>query len=400
MSGAEHRAFEAVGKSPRLSDLADITRALAEAAATTRRVEWTDAEKVRRLADEMALTHEHAATPFGNALAVLERGPEDDAERALAAALLAHALALAPPASPEDTDRTAGDLLWLAAHTPFDATSLVDAALGDRAEAMWAAIADRIRRVDARKGASIGRGEALLGAVALALSPAEAAKKLASALASELKDPALLHAVRSGNGGDAPSSNAGAGRPQKRTIVGEVGPKPRSVVATALLAITGALLVMNVGRLLGRLALGYRTEATLDVTTAGVEVESRTEILGRTLRKRRTTIGRDALIRATREVRFPGAPIYAGLLSLAVGSYFGVSLLLDGVRAASPSLLLAGLLVVALGIALDFVILSLVPGTRGLCRVVFEPRKGPPVCVANVDAKDADEALDVLRAAA
>ncbi|NVL83962.1 hypothetical protein, partial [Escherichia coli] len=70
-------------------------------------------------------------------------------------------------------------------------------------------------------------------------------------------------------------------------------------------------------------------------------------------------------------VRYPRAAFYAGLLALAIGSYVGVRAFVDGVRAASPSLLLTGLVVIALGIGADFVLGSLVPGSRGRVRIAF-----------------------------
>src|ERR1700756_2453790 len=148
MPDPELRAFDALAAHGRLADLAAITRAIATTAAEGRLSPWTNGTKVRALAEEAKLTQEDSATDFGNALAVLERGPEDDAERALARALWAHAIAEAPPKGREEEDRVATDILWLATHTPFDATSLLDRALGDHATELWDAIADRIRRID------------------------------------------------------------------------------------------------------------------------------------------------------------------------------------------------------------------------------------------------------------
>src|SRR4051794_30462930 len=118
---AELRAFEALVGHARLSDLAAMTRTVANAAAAARKAGWAAPDKVKAQAEELKVTTEDAATPFGNALTVLERGPEDDAERALTAALWAHALAEAPPKGRDDEDRAASDILWLATHTPFDA---------------------------------------------------------------------------------------------------------------------------------------------------------------------------------------------------------------------------------------------------------------------------------------
>ena len=63
------------------------------------------------------------------------------------------------------------------------------------------------------------------------------------------------------------------------------------------------------------------------------------------------------------------------------------------VRAASPSLLLVGLVVVALGVAADFVLGSLLPGTRGRCRIAFVPKSGGALWLGDVDARRADEVL-------
>ena len=124
MSETELRAFDALATHGRLSDLVALTRAVATSAAEGRTSAWMDAAKVRALAEEAKLTQDDAKTPFGNALAVLERGPEDDAERALARAMWAHAIAEAPGKGREEEDRVATDVLWLATHTPFDATSI------------------------------------------------------------------------------------------------------------------------------------------------------------------------------------------------------------------------------------------------------------------------------------
>ncbi len=150
---ADARAYDALSKHPRLGVLATVTRSLMKTAAETRSAE-APAGRVGDLASDLGVTHDEAATPFGNALDVLSRGPEDDAERALACALAAHAIANEPPKDRDEEDRLSGELLWLAIHTPLDATGLLDKALGEAATSLWDAVADRIppRRSDAREG--------------------------------------------------------------------------------------------------------------------------------------------------------------------------------------------------------------------------------------------------------
>jgi hypothetical protein len=81
---------------------------------------------------------------------------------------------------------------------------------------------------------------------------------------------------------------------------------------------------------------------------------------------------------------------------LAIGSYLGVGLIVDGVRAASPSMLGTGLVIAMLGLGLDFAFSSLVPGLGGRTRVVMVPRRGSILCVSLVDPASADQVLNKL----
>jgi hypothetical protein len=385
---ADARAYDALSEHPRAADLGAITRSLMTTAAQVRRVE-SRPQHVAKLAEEMRLPHEEAATPFGNALDVLQRGPEDDAERALACALAAHVVALYPPKDGDEERRLANDLLWLAAHTHFDATTLIDRALGDAAAGLWNAIADRVRSIDRGPVAALGKGEALVGSVALGSSHAQAATKQAAALALEARDRKLVRVL---------GLREPTGEPMD-PIVGEMVPAPRGPVATALLGVSGILLALHLGRLLARVALAYRKPARitlLDGGEGGVRVNWRVELLKRTLQDRDVVIPRAALLRATREVRYPKLALYAGLLSLAAGSYIGVSAFVDGVRVASPSLIVSGIVIIALGLALDFALSSLAPAARGRCRLLFVPRDGGRLCVGGVDVRRADALLTRL----
>ena len=385
-SDADVRAFDALGGNARLGDLVAIARTVVFAAVQARRREWADGARVAAMAGDLKLTHEDAMTPFGDALAVLERGPEDDAERALACALWAHAVAELAPKGREEEDRVATELLWLAANTPFDATGLLDRALGDGSADVWDAIADRVRRIDQGKLPALGRGEALVGGTALALSSSAAAARHVASLAAEAFDPKLARVLK--GGGSANGAEA--------TIVGEMTAPPRGWLATGALGLTGILFVMHAGRLLGRLALAYKCPAEVVMSDKTIRIRSHTELLGRTLRARDVVIQRQGLVRAMREERYPRAAFYAGLLALAIGSYFGVATLVDGVRSASPSLLVAGIFIVAVGIALDFALGSVAPGVRGKCRVLFVPRDGQTLCVGGVDVTRADAAIKRL----
>jgi hypothetical protein len=343
------RAYDALSQHARIADLGALAHALMTSAAEGRR-SGRPSRRVVDLATERAVTRDDAATPFGNALDVLDRGPSSADERALARALAAHALAAHRPKDAAEELLAANDLLWLAVHTPFDALGLMDKALGDDAPRLWTAIQG-----------------VLQGGLAGAVGP----------LPSPLGVPGV---------GASPEP-----------LRGQMAPTPRGPVATTLLAFTGVLLVTHAARLFGRVALAYKTPAEVVLSDdGGVRVRWRVELLGRTLRDRDVLVPRAALARAAREVRFSGVALYAGLLALVLGSYVGVSAFVDGVRSASPALLATGLLIVLLGLSLDFVFSSVVPGARGRCRVLFVPRTGRNLCVGDVDRARADSMLGRL----
>src|SRR5262249_33180482 len=150
-------------------------------------------------------------------------------------------------------------------------------------------------------------------------------------------------------------------------------------------------------RLFARWILVVRRPAEVVVDRGAVTIHARTEMLGRTLRERQIVIPAEGLARITREVLYPSFGLYVGLIALAIGSYFGVALATDGVRAASASMLGLGLIAIALGIGIDFALTSLLPGRTGRCRLVLAPRRGQIVTLSLVEARDADPLLETLR---
>jgi hypothetical protein len=378
-------AYDALSQHPRLPDLAGLAHVLmarmadaAGAPAATDRGEW-----VANQATGRKLARDETNTPFGNALDVLQRGPEDPAARVLARALAAQAFAHHVRQTAADEARTAHDLLWLAANTEFDATGLLDHALGASAAEIWKEVASRVLRVDQGTLPSNGAGEALVGAVALASSRATAAMEQAAALAPKLEDPKLRRAL-----------DARAGHEPMEPIAGEMSAPPRGPVATVVLGLTGILLLARAAQLLGRAALSYRRPGELSITPGGdIRVRWQVLILGATLREHDVVLPRSSLVRAEREARFAGATLYTGLVALVVGSYVGVGTFVDGVRSASPALLGAGLAIAAAGLAIDFGLGQVAPAVGGRCRVVFAPRRGPTLCVAQVDMARADALL-------
>ncbi len=225
-------------------------------------------------------------------------------------------------------------------------------------------------------------------------SPAALAE--AEALAADVRDPivkALLLSPSPGrDGGSRPPTPGGAS-----ILSGERVSPPRGPVALFLLGVTGILAAVHVARLLARVSLRYRRPAELRVTAQGVTFKTHTEILGRTLQEREVVIPIEALLRASREVRYPRLGVYAGLLALAVGSFLGVARIIDGVRTGAPELIGIGALLVAAGVGLDFLLEGAGSGLRGKCRVVVVPRQGQAVALGEIDAAAAGVALSRLK---
>ncbi|MCS6900296.1 MAG: hypothetical protein RMJ98_11580 [Myxococcales bacterium] len=327
-------------------------------------------------------------TTLGDTIAVLERGPQGRRDQLLLGALLARSLQLAPPTGTEAEHKTACDLLWLAAHAGVDAFPSLEATLGAKASGIWASLCDLLQRIDRGREDTFDRADATIGALILRDYAPEEVRQTAARLTLGFEDPLLAGLLRGGSASTGISFHEGDLR-----LTGELQPTPRGPLLTTITALTGWMLVEAVLRILSRAALQRRSPAELEITPGGLRLRARTEMLGRVLREVEHVVPLDGLAVASREVRFPHLVLYAGLLALMLGSYLGASLLGDGIKAASPSLLGQGLLLLAAGIALELGAATLFPGARGRCRVILIPKKGRPLCLGDVDVENAQRTL-------
>jgi hypothetical protein len=191
------------------------------------------------------------------------------------------------------------------------------------------------------------------------------------------------------------SGGGDAERPDGAQIAGELVPAPLGAVALVLQAVTGILLLRYLGRFFARL-LGCKRPTKVTVAKDRVTVATELTMLGKTLRRREHVIPVAALVRAVREVRYPKLSLYAGLIALSLGTYFGASLATDGLRVGSPSLLGVGAAIIGLGLVLDLVFAKLVPAGKGSHHLVFVPRRGRTLALTVADAEAADRALRAL----
>ncbi len=320
-----------------------------------------------------------SSTSFGNLGDALSRGPTSPGEAALVGALLALSLDRAVLAEPAPRRELATSLVWLAARTRVDALPFLDAAFGDAADVVWRDVADLVSQPG-----GLDKGERLVAVSALQASTSGAAQSLGRELAERLPDSALRRAASSPS--PAPA------------LAGELVAAPFGVAGTVVSTLSGFALVRAATRLVGRLAFAYRRPASLSLGARGLEVEHRTELLGRVLGRRTVVVPFANLAAVAREVRYARLGLYVGLVALVVGTYVGVGLLVDGARVpgGSPSLFGMGIAAVGVGIVLDFGLSVAFDAARHTVRIVITPRRGARLCIGGLDPAGADRLLLAL----
>lgn len=360
-------------ENPKFSVLARRLRKVVSAAFAARRVERLTGAEVAELDPDLEpLTPEDAETPWGNLLLVLDRGPRDAREWSLLAALWAFDSGTAG-----ELDRDIAEGLWLATATPLAPLGFADRLwTADARKALWE------RVVGVCLNAATAPAERIALAAALSLAASEEATDAAARLFEGSSDPAVRELI--------------VGRVAARDpLSGELSLR-RGRLRTVLLAVTGLLLLASAVRVILRVVLGMRRQVTLALQPGGVALTEATVLLGRPFRTRERFLPSDQIRAIERETRHAGMGLYAGLGMLAVGTYVGTGLLADAVRApgGSPSLLGTGLLAIALGLLLDFLLFRFSTLRAGAARVAIEPRRGPAWVVAGSDPKRADAWLE------
>ncbi len=374
---------DALALHPQSDALVRFVRGVALEAAAARRLDFASrfhsqtAHALPKLPD--GLTKTDADTAYGNVVEVLERGVREPLEAELIGALLALS-ARAEPDSEAEEQAFVTHLVWLAAHTPVNALPGLDGATPER-EAVFRALAV-VAADPTRAAADFGRAEALVAAAALGVSTAMAApiaRAEALATSEDLSVRALLL----------------AGAADLAPLRGELVVAPLAPVATAVLALSLLLFAWQGMRLVSRYVFAFRRPAVLRLTPRGLELTHQVMLLGKVLRDRSTLVPLANLSRVTRETRYARLGLYAGLVALVLGTYFGMGLFVDGLRVPGGSgalLEMAAAMIIA-GLAIDFVLSSIADTSRGRCRLLVEPRAGRRLCVSGVDAASADAML-------
>ncbi len=390
---------QAVGAARSHAHAAKIAQVAADVAARLAdgRQRHAAAADIDQIAQGVGLERGDAQTDYGNVLSILERGAEDSAERAIVSAFVAAGVVRAIEKDGALAKKWSERLAWLGAHAGFDPlAALPDGADTGTLRALHRSVAELARQIDLGKVPENGRAELLVATAALGdavASPdvdAETAQ-VVSRLAADLSDPVAARLITA-RSADAPATLVQTG-PSGTALHGRLAPVPRSPILTVIFALSGFLLLRSVALVIADKILGLQRDARLEVTPSGLEVRAKIALLGRELRDVHELYPSDGLSIVSRDVRYPSLPLYAGLLALLVGTYAGVSFLSWGVQSASPPLLGYGLLALILGVVLDLLLTSVLPGSRGECRVVITPKQGRRICVGRLDLQGADRLL-------
>jgi hypothetical protein len=147
------------------------------------------------------------------------------------------------------------------------------------------------------------------------------------------------------------------GAPQDLLVEGELLELTRSRGLTTLLACTGVLVLLSAVTAFMRFALKLERRAELRLAAGELHVSTTTRVLGRTIRSSQSKF--TGGFRVSKESHYPMLGFTLGLACFFLGTALGVSWILDGVRAASGSLLVLGALLFLLAIAVDYAITTL-----------------------------------------
>lgn len=378
-------AVSTLREHPHADLLAELVRSVAFDAAAARRSDFASRFHTAPPASggTVDVTVDQASTPLGNVRAVLERGIENPDEQNLLGALLAMGVSKALPEGDEALQVMTANLVWLAAHTPCSALEFLDDALGERSGVIWEAVA-LVARAPGLSSPDFGNTEGLVAAAALCRSESDVAHRARLHLAQNTNDPVLRALSHVGE--------------VKSELSGEMRAAPFGPVVTALLAFSLLLFIGRGLALIARVALAFRRPATLRISQQGLELHHRIELMGRVIRDRSTVVPLAQLSRVTREVRYARVGLYAGLAALVIGTYFGVGLIVDGVRVpgGSPPLLGMALTCIVVGLGLDFLLSTAADSARGRCRIVIVPQTGRRLCVGSLDPVSADAMLAAI----
>jgi hypothetical protein len=354
-------------------------------------------EFAAKRAEEHGVTREHADTDAGNLLGILERGPENDLERATITAFAVHGFgqklaSAAPEDAPALLQRFVRHADWLELATPYSVLPHVDPILPrEGAAKVWGEVAQAI--VDDGSGA-VGTVPAMRARNAARLSALAASRSEAARAA--LASVAESAGIDPGSRALAVALIQGSGAAPFARVRGVVVAARRSAAVAALRLVTGWSLLAWITRGIASL-LGMRREAELLLGVKGIELREERFVLGRKVGESVSTLATQSILEAGREVRYPSLHLLVGAISLSVGLLFGGLVMFDGARSGELTLMLVGAVLALAGAGLDLALDVLVPGRRGNVTVDLAVHRGRVLRVGGVPLAEAERFLGALR---
>lgn len=349
--------------------------------------DWIAAEGLRALrrrfgeADDVQL-------PIGASMlarrvrALLQRGPSSDHEHALARALAALAIAEQVRGGSAHLDDLARETLLLARDTPWDASGLLDAALGADASPLWTAIVERLRVLVERADPAAVRSELLVGASALIRSPNNAAVEGVAKLGTAARDPSLRSVLALGEAQQAPVVVEGAWQPP-----------PSGGLVRVVWILTGLTILRALWRGFEHLALGRRRYARVEWRSGRILVVRTESLAGRATSTVATTLAPDAIARIDWSGQRTGLVGGMFVALVAAGTFAGTFFAVVGARLQVASFFAVGVAVAGVALLLDQAPLRLFDALRGRGRLTIVPRNDDPIVVDVPESAAVDRLL-------
>lgn len=346
-------------------------------------------------AKEQGLGTDQAVTPFGDVLAILERGPDTPAEADILAAFAAQGLRDLLEAAPE-AQRAAAfrDVLprldWLMTFSSVDPYVHVDATLAPAtARIVW----DELAKATLAEGdRDEGRIVRLLRTEVLCRTAPDVRAALCRDV-SRSSDPVVAGLARTLGLGDAAAATGDAAA----ALTGRVGPRPVGMLRRTLALCTGWALLRTIFGAAGRYLLGFRRTMSVAIAPRGLVCHRKVELLGKTIRESEEVVPFAGLAAVERESRYPYLYLLVGVGGLALGAIWGVLRVFDGIRGSYAPLALVGLAAIALGVVFDLGLSALWPARKG--RVSLTLLRAPKrwIRIVDVDGEAAQRFVAALK---
>jgi hypothetical protein len=272
---------------------------------------------------------------------------------------------------------------------------LLDAALGVRPEEAVPEAPIEPAAADEGDQARSATAQGLAPAPDLALPPASGASPApSSAPAGVISRTRRARPPATESAGPAPSPVSDE---DLVTIDGR-SERVRGLPALGVLsAVTGLWLLRGLGRVLGRLLLGFRQRASVSASREGLRIRSRTWLLGRVVRDCTDSLGLASLASLRMDRRKRLFLVLTGLTAGALGSGYGVFVLLDGLREEYTFLIIVGVLLIGGGAALDLAGLWLAERLGDRAALSVRDAEGRGVRLTGLDPAAAHRFVSAVR---